>query len=158
MNLQDILNIHQGRFLMLGMCPDELKTLKAAKWPGIVVCPEGTFGAKGLSDDDYYGDILYIEGHLSHETHFVRTMGGFWNKPLTVKEVFFQWGAYKFDLIMIDVPMQTRILWYSDQIQVHMPKYHMLKDDGHNEGVIDQARTLHYNADKMEGDWLLLSK
>jgi hypothetical protein len=50
--------------------------------------------------------------------------------------------------------MFTRLLWYSPQLQDHLPRYYFLKDDGHNENVIEQAKDRGYHAIH-EGEWLI---
>jgi len=142
------------RFLMLGKCDKELQLFREMGCEGIAV----NAAPGDLSDEDYYGRITFIDGNLNHEAHFTRLMNGKWVKPLTVKDIFDQWGDKKYNLIMIDVPMLTRYLWYSEQIQVHMPKYHLLREDGHNEAVVEKAKQLGYAAIVIEGDWLLLYK
>jgi hypothetical protein len=147
-----------GRFLMLGYCGNELAHLIQAKWRGIAVVPIGRWGEKSLEDSDYYGDIQYIEALLSNDSHFTRVMQGYWVKPLTAKDIFDQFGGERFDLIIIKVPMMTRYLWYSEQIQVHMPKYHLIEEDGHNEAVLTKASELGYATRIIEGEWLLMAR
>lgn len=147
-----------GRFLMLGHCRPELEDLIKAKWKGLAIVPTGTWGANSLTDDEYYGDVTYIEANLSNDPHFSRLMQGYWVKPLTVRDIFDQYGGEKFDLIMIDVPMLTRLLWYSEQVQVHMPKFHVIREDGHNEAVRVKAAELGYAVRDLEGDWLLMAR
>lgn len=153
MKLSDLLST-PGRFLMLGKCIPELEALKAAKWVGIAV--HESWGK--LNDDDYYGEIKYLDGYLSTTSHFMRLIDGTWIKPVTVKDIFDQWGGDRYDLIIIKVPALTRNLWYSEQIQVHMPKYHLIEEDGHNEAVIQQAQGLYYASKVIEGEWLLMAK
>lgn len=143
---------------MLGHCKPELEHLIKAKWNGIVIAPTGTWGSNSLSDEEYYGDVTYIEAQLSNDAHFSRLMQGYWIKPLTVRDIFDQYGGEKFNLILIDVPMLTRLLWYSVQVQVHMPKFHCIREDGHNEGVCIKASELGYAVAKLEGGWLLMAK
>lgn len=157
LNISQTLNA-KGTFLMLGHCPKELRQLRALGWKGICVVPAGTFGEKPMDDDAYYGDVVFVEAHLSHDPHFVRTTQGYWVKPLTVRDVFDQYGSQRFSLIVIDVPMMTRDLWYSEQVQVHMPKYHLVREDGHNEEVMKRATELGYATRTVEGDWLLMGK
>ena len=139
---------------MLGKCEPEPEILKKAKWQGLAVASQwGT-----LDDDDYYGDIKYVEGPLSTDPHFTRMMQGTWMKPITTRDIFDQWGSERFTLIIIDVEMLTRLLWYGDQVQVHMPKMHLIREDGHNEGVRIKATELGYACRVLEGDWLLMAK
>jgi hypothetical protein len=147
-----------GRFLVLGNCEKELTQLIENKWCGIAVLPPNTWGSNSLPDEEYYGDVQYIEAHLSNDSHFTRLMQGYWIKPLTVRDIFDAYGAARFDLIIIDVPMMTRNLWYSDQVQVHMPKCHLIREDGHNEAVIKKAHELGYASRVIEGEWLLIAK
>lgn len=151
MNLSELV-YPTTRFLMLGKCDKELSMLRAKGCEGVAV----NAVAGDLSDDDYYGKITFIDGALSHETHFQRLMSGKWTKPMTVQDIFDQWGGFRYDLIIIDVPMLTRVLWYSAQILAHMPRYHVLREDGHNEMVIDRAKGLGYAATEIEDGWLLL--
>ena len=151
MILSEIVKERKGRFLMLGYCADALGLLKVARWTGLAVCPN--WGK--LSDDDYYGEITYIDGQLYQENHFQRNMDGVWFKPLTVQDVFMQWGGWYFDIILIDVPMFTRLLWYTPQLQDHLPRYYILKDDGHNAALMDQAKDRGYFC-FLDGEWLVL--
>lgn len=153
MKFSDLLS-SPGRFLMLGKCVEELQALKAAKWSGLAF--HESWGK--LSDEDYYSDIKYFDGYLSTSSHFMQLIDGTWVKPITVKDIFDQFGGDRYDLIIIKVPGLTRNLWYSEQIQVHMPRWHVIEEDGHNEAVIEQAHTLHYASRQMEGDWLLMAK
>jgi hypothetical protein len=143
---------------MFGDCEKELGKLVEAKWKGVAVCPIGTWGNASLTDEEYYSDVTYIEAHLSNDPHFTRLVNGYWLKPLTAKDIFDQFGGERFDLIIIDVPMLTRYLWYSDQVQVHMPKYHLIREDGHNEAVVTKAAELGYATRIIEGEWLLMAK
>lgn len=157
MNLSDLLST-PGRFLMLGKCDAELAKLAEAKWSGICVVPPGTWGEKQLSDDQYYGNVAYIEAQLGGDSHFTRRMEGYWVKPLTVREIFDQYGSDKFNIIIINVPMMSRQLWESQQVQVHMPRYHLIPEDGHNEAVVEVAKHMGYGSRVIEGDWLLMAR
>jgi hypothetical protein len=142
-----------GNFLMLGKCDDELHQLEGLGWKGICVVPPRTFTT--LNDEQYYGNITYIEALLSNDSHFTRVMEGYWVKPLTIEDIFRQYGSWRFDLIIIKVEMMTRYLWYDKTTQDHLPRWYLIEEDGHNEGVIKVAQDRGYDVYR-DGDWLIM--
>jgi hypothetical protein len=138
MRLEDVLR-PQGKFLLIGEAGPELLALKRAGWSGISVNPRGTWTKEGLPDEDYYGGITYLEAVVSADPHFIRTIEGFWVRPVTVREIFDQWGATRFGLICIADVMLARTAWYTEQIKVHMPDFYLLRDDGHNASLLSAA-------------------
>lgn len=156
MNVSHVLPA-KGRFLMLGYDEVLFHLLRERGWTGIVVFPPGTF-QRPLSERDFDGEIMLIEGWLQPEGHIVRMMDGVWIKPITVEDIFNQFGAEPFSLIAISETMIIRKLWETPQVQVHMPRFHLLKDDGWNQPVVAKAPTLGYSTMGLEGGWLLLTR
>jgi hypothetical protein len=149
--LTDIAVSLKGRFLMLGKCDAELSTLKAAGWSGVAASQ--SWGA--LKDDDYYGSVTFIDGMLHYSAQFTQTMQGTWVKPVTPQEIMDQFGDPKFDLVLINVEMMTRYLWYLPQIQDHLPRYYVISDDGHSEDAIQHAKDRGYWVHRA-GEWLIM--
>lgn len=147
----------KGRFLMLGYEPKLFTMLRDRGWEGICVFPPNTF-KRPLDDLDFDGTIMLIEGWLQPEGHIVRLTDGIWIKPITVADIFNQFGNKPFDLIAISENMIIRKLWETEQVQVHMPRFHLLKDDGWNQPVEAKANSLGYNTMKCEDEWLLLTR
>lgn len=146
-----------GRFLMLGFNLSLFEMLRERGWEGIMVFPPGTL-KRPIDDRDFDGKIMLLEGWLQPEGHIVRMVDGVWIKPITVADIFDQFGSKPFSLIAISEPMIIRKLWETPQVQVHMPRFHLLKDDGWNQPVEAKAPSLGYSAMKCEGDWLLLTR
>lgn len=146
-----------GRFLIIGDCFKEFTVLEQAGWKGLVFFPERKFTGP-LSDDLFYSESKFFSVAFSQDSHFVRTMDGYWVKGVSPVDIFDQFGGEKFDLILIDVPMMTRLLWESPPVQVHMPRYHMLRDDGHNTGTRKQAAELGYSVIEDGKDWLVFAR
>lgn len=146
-----------GRFLMLGCDLKLFELLRGRGWEGIMVFPPGTW-EHPLDDRDFEGKIMFVEGWINPESHIVRMADGIWIKPITVADIFNQFGDKRFDLIAISESMIIRKLWETEQVQVHMPRFHLLKDDGWNQPVREKAPKLGYAHMDLEDDWLLLVK
>lgn len=93
-----------------------------------------------------------IHALIHPDPKLVPVFGGYFVRPLTVRELFDQFpGPYS--IININLESMSRMVWESDQIQDHLPYVYVLPEDGHNEGVLhrawDRGYTAHHVANKL---------
>jgi hypothetical protein len=157
MTLDDIVRA-KGRFLYMGDRGRVLDALRNAGWEGVSINPPGSWGNSPLPDEEYYGGIRYVEAVLSVESHFLRLLEGYWVRAVTIREVFDQWGSPQFDLICITDQMNGRALWNTEQIQLHLPKWYVLPDDGNNAEVVEHAHKRGYSSKRIDGQLLVLRR
>jgi hypothetical protein len=139
-----------GTFLSLGVDDVLEGTLLANAWLGVSVYPVGTKTAKPKLTHKR------IHAQLHQSPQMVPVFGGYWVRPLTVKELFFQFpGPYS--VISINVESMNRLLWNEEPIQEHLPYVYVIPEDGHNEGVLHRCWDRGYTAHAV-GDRLVMVK
>lgn len=121
----------RGRFLCIG--------------PEAVALAESMVGAgsKGVvvtQNDESFGfncDVLRCV--IGPDSRFVKTVGGWWTRVVTMREIFNQFGVEWFDVVCIMGTGRDRELWETPQVQAVLPSVYVIPEDGHNEGVIKTA-------------------
>jgi hypothetical protein len=97
-----------------------------------------------------------IKALVHPDPKLVPVFGGYFIRPITVKEIFDQFhGPY--GVISVNLESMSRMVWESAQIQDHLPYIYILPEDGHNEGVMHRAWDRGYSRHLVE-DRLVLVK
>lgn len=132
-------------FLSFGLDP-AIESLLEAGWTGLSVYPPGTKSERPKLTHKR------IHAMVHQDPKLVPVFGGYFIRPITVRELFDQFpGPY--GIISINIESMSRMIWDTDQIQDHLPYVYIMPEDGHNEGVMhrcwDRGYTAHHVEDRL---------